>query len=73
LEAPGSGPISYRIRRQRGVLHRARREGLDAQNREGRTNFRAWLAGKIAYVRMSRPEVGEERPHKPLCSRKLGF
>ena len=46
------------IRRLRSILHRARHEGLDRQNREGRPNFRAWLEGKIAYVRMVRPEVG---------------
>jgi len=46
------------VRRLRAILHRARREGLDAQNREGRPDFRAWLEGMIAYVGMVRPEVG---------------
>ena len=46
------------VRRLRAILHRARLEGLDAQNREGHPNFRAWLRGKIAYVSMARPEVG---------------
>jgi RNA-directed DNA polymerase len=46
------------LRRLRAILHRARTEGLERQNREGRPNFWAWLQGKIAYVRMSRPEVG---------------
>jgi retron-type reverse transcriptase len=46
------------VRRLRAILHRARTEGLEAQNREGRPNFRAWLKGMIAYVRMVRPEVG---------------
>lgn len=46
------------LRRLRAILHRARTEGLERQNREGRPNFLAWLQGKIAYVRMSRPEVG---------------
>jgi retron-type reverse transcriptase len=46
------------VRRLRAILHRARTEGLEAQNREGRPNFRAWLAGMIAYVRMVRPDVG---------------
>ena len=46
------------VRRLRAILHRARIEGLDAQNREGRPNFRAWLTGMIAYVGMVRPEVG---------------
>jgi retron-type reverse transcriptase len=46
------------VRRLRAILHRARTEGLERQNREGRPNFLAWLQGKIAYIRMSRPEVG---------------
>ena len=46
------------VRRVRAILHRARRDGLDRQNRDGRLNFRAWLRGKIAYIRMVRPEVG---------------
>jgi RNA-directed DNA polymerase len=46
------------VRRVRAILHRAKTEGLDAQNREGRPHFRAWLRGKIAYIHMVRPEVG---------------
>jgi RNA-directed DNA polymerase len=46
------------VRRLRALLHRARLEGLDAQNRDGHPDFRAWLRGKIAYVGMARPEVG---------------
>jgi retron-type reverse transcriptase len=46
------------VRRLRAILHRARTEGLDAQNRTGRPNFRAWLEGMIAYVGMVRPEIG---------------
>ena len=46
------------VRRLRAILHRAKREGLDAQDREGHPDFRAWLRGKIAYVGMARPEVG---------------
>jgi RNA-directed DNA polymerase len=46
------------VRRLRAILHRARVEGLDTQNRQDHPNFRAWLRGKIAYVGMSRPEVG---------------
>ena len=46
------------LRRLRAILHRARTAGLDAQNREGRPDFRAWLRGKIAYVKMVRPELG---------------
>jgi retron-type reverse transcriptase len=46
------------VRRLRAILHRARLEGLEKQNREGRPHFLAWLLGKIAYVGMVRPEVG---------------
>jgi retron-type reverse transcriptase len=46
------------VRRLRAILHRARTAGLDAQNRDGRPNFRAWLQGMIAYVAMVRPAVG---------------
>jgi retron-type reverse transcriptase len=46
------------IRRLRAILHRARTEGLAAQNRANRPNFLAWLQGKIAYVGMARPEAG---------------
>jgi RNA-directed DNA polymerase len=52
------GVPRHEVRRLRAILHRARTEGLEAQNREGRPNFLAWLQGKIAYVSMSRPEVG---------------
>jgi retron-type reverse transcriptase len=55
-DRPGVG--RKEVRRLRAILHRARTEGLDRQNREGRPNFRAWLEGKIAYVNMVRPEVG---------------
>ncbi len=46
------------LRRLRAILHRAKSEGLDAQNREERPNFREWLAGKIAFVSMVRPDAG---------------
>ncbi len=47
------------IRRIRAILHHARREGLEAQNREKHPHFRAWLEGMIAYISMVRPEVGQ--------------
>src|SRR5207248_1837430 len=47
------------VRRLRAILHRARTEGLDRQNRESLPDFGAWLRGKIAFVRMARPEVGD--------------
>lgn len=46
------------LRRLRAILHRAKTEGLEAQNRESRPNFAAWLTGKIAFVSMVRPDVG---------------
>jgi hypothetical protein len=48
------------MRRLRAILHRAKTEGLVAQNRHGKPNFRAWVEGMIAYVAMSRPTVGEK-------------
>ena len=47
------------VRRLRAILHRARTEGLDRQNRRNIPDFRAWLRGKIAFVRMARPELGD--------------
>jgi retron-type reverse transcriptase len=46
------------VRKLRAILHRARLEGLERQNREGRPHFVAWLYGKIGFVEMVRPEVG---------------
>jgi RNA-directed DNA polymerase len=46
------------LRRLRAILHRAKKEGLEAQNRDDRPNFRSWLAGKVAFVSMVRPDVG---------------
>jgi RNA-directed DNA polymerase len=48
------------VRRLRAILHRARHEGLERQNRDGRPDFLAWLRGKIAYVAMARPDVGHK-------------
>jgi retron-type reverse transcriptase len=53
------GVLREEVRRLRAILHRAKSEGLEAQNREGHPHFRAWLRGKIAYVSMARPEAGE--------------
>ncbi len=47
-----------RLRRLRAILHRAKTEGLDAQNREKLPHFRAWLQGMIAFVCMIRPDAG---------------
>jgi RNA-directed DNA polymerase len=38
----------------------ARFTGLEAQNRRGVPDMRAWLRGKISYVGMARPEAGEK-------------
>jgi retron-type reverse transcriptase len=46
------------VRRLRAILHHARLEGLDRQNRSGIPDFRAWLRGKIEFVRMARPDTG---------------
>jgi retron-type reverse transcriptase len=48
------------IRQLRAILHRARAEGLSAQNRAGRPNFESWLEGKIAFVAMTRPEIARK-------------
>lgn len=50
----------HEIRRLRAILHRAQTEGLDAQNRDGHPQFRAWLQGKIAFLSMVRPEIGKK-------------
>ncbi len=52
------GVARKEVRRLRAILHRARTEGLEKQNREDRKDFLAWLRGKIAYVGMARAEVG---------------
>ncbi len=53
------GVVRAEVRRLRAILHRARAEGLEAQNREHRPDFLAWLEGNIAFVAMVRPEVGQ--------------
>lgn len=46
------------VRRLRAILHQAKKNGLEQQNREGRPDFEAWLHGKIAYVCMVDREKG---------------
>ena len=46
------------IRRLRAILHRAKAEGLDKQNRQDLPHFRSWLQGKIAFVSMVNPTAG---------------
>jgi RNA-directed DNA polymerase len=42
-------------RRLRAVLHNASRTGLEAQNRDGRQDFTAYLMGQIAFVHAANP------------------
>lgn len=46
-------------RRLRAILHNARKTGLEAQNRSGHENFRAYLAGLIGFVHEANPEQAE--------------
>ena len=46
----------HEVRRLRAVLHSAKTTGLQAQNRGNHPDFRAHLAGKIAYLAMIDPE-----------------
>ena len=46
------------LRRLRAILHRAKTEGLEAQNREEHPHFAAWVRGMIAYVQMVNPDRG---------------
>ena len=54
------GAMRKHIRRVRAILHKAKLEGLAAQNRENHPNFASWLEGHIAYISMARPEVGRK-------------
>lgn len=49
-----------KLRQIRSMLHRAKTEGLEAQNREGHPNFQAWLDGYISLISMTRPAVAEK-------------
>jgi retron-type reverse transcriptase len=40
------------VRRLRAILHRAKTEGLAAQNRHNLPHFQAWVRGMIAYIHM---------------------
>lgn len=48
------------VRRLRAILHDAKRNGLEAANREQRPNFVEWLGGMIAYVSMVNPYRGAQ-------------
>jgi RNA-directed DNA polymerase len=46
------------IRRMRAILHRAKTDGLDSQNRNEHPNFSMWVSGMIAYIEMVNPTQG---------------
>lgn len=46
------------VRRLRAILHRARKEGLAAQNRTQDNRYESRLRGRIAYVCMVNPQQG---------------
>jgi retron-type reverse transcriptase len=46
------------VRRIRAILHRAKTEGLEAQNRQKLPHFKSWLRGMIAYIHMVNPQQG---------------
>lgn len=46
------------VRRLRSILHHARTEGLEAQNREGHDDFEGWLTGMIGHVTAADPQRG---------------
>jgi len=48
------------LRRLRAILHRAKTEGLAAQNREQHPHFESWVAGMIAYVKMVNPDRAQK-------------
>ena len=60
------------VRRIRAILHRARAEGLEPQNRDGHPNFLGWLEGMIAYIAMVKPNVaaGFQKQFAELDKRK---
>lgn len=43
-------------RRLRAILHRAKFEGLERQNRENHPHFEGWVRGMLAYMHMVNPE-----------------
>jgi retron-type reverse transcriptase len=56
------------VRRIRAILHRARAEGLAAQNHDGLPHFEEWLDGMIAYIGMVTPEIGKQLlANRELC------
>ncbi|MBI2378176.1 MAG: RNA-directed DNA polymerase [Deltaproteobacteria bacterium] len=48
------------VRRLRAILHGAKKNGLASQNRDGRSDFPAYLRGKLAYLAMIDPGRGKK-------------
>ena len=48
------------VRRIRAILHQAKKEGLNAQNRDDCPHFESWLQGMVAYIGMVNPKQGAE-------------
>jgi RNA-directed DNA polymerase len=46
--------------RLKAILHNCMRHGPEGQNRDGHDDFRAYLAGRIAYVAMLNPDRGRK-------------
>jgi len=44
------------VRRLRAILHRAKSQGLAAQNRHKHPHFATWVSGMIAYISMVNPK-----------------
>ncbi len=53
------GVLRKQVRRIRAILHRAKSEGLAAQNRDQHPHFESWLQGAIAYIAMVNPKQGQ--------------
>ena len=48
------------LRRLRAILHHAKSEGLEAQNRQSHPFFQGYVRGMIAYVSMVNPQRGAQ-------------
>jgi RNA-directed DNA polymerase len=56
----------------RAILHHAEKEGLAAQNRDGRKDYPAYLQGMIAYVNAASPRHAAELRVKLAQMREQG-
>ncbi|PTM58419.1 reverse transcriptase family protein [Desmospora activa] len=48
------------LRTFRALLHNVEKNGLEAENRENRPHFWEYIQGYVSYVRMVRPDLGEQ-------------